>query len=128
MTVVTDAVSGYLRQEASSYGLASLEVPDHLGGRYSVLSAVGLLPAAFLGIDWRALLDGAAHAAQPLVEKPRRVGEHPSYALACWARALEIQDYSELILSATVALGRLSVAGSEHLSVESVSSEGDSAP
>ena len=98
MVVVTDAVSGYLRQEATRHGLPSLEVPDHLGGRYSVLSAVGLLPAAFLGIDWQALLDGAAHVAQPLVENPRRVGGHPAYALACWARALEVQDYSELIL------------------------------
>ena len=98
MVVVTDAVSGYLRQEATSHGLASLEVPDHLGGRYSVLSAVGLLPAGFLGVDWRALLDGAAEVARPLVEAPRSLGSHPSYALACWARALEMQDYSELIL------------------------------
>lgn len=98
MVVVTDAVSGYLRQEATLHGLASLEVPDHLGGRYSVLSAVGLLPAGFLGVDWHALLDGAAGVARPLVETPRSLGRHPSYALACWARALELQEYSELIL------------------------------
>lgn len=63
MIVVTDLHQGFLREEASRYALDSLEVPDNLGGRYSALSAVGLLPAAFLGIDWQALLDGAAAVA-----------------------------------------------------------------
>ena len=47
MIVVTDLHQGFLREEASRYALDSLEVPDNLGGRYSALSAVGLLPAAF---------------------------------------------------------------------------------
>lgn len=93
MVVVTDATSGYLRQEATLHGLASLEVPDYLGGRYSVLSAVGRLPAGFLGIDWQALLDGAASVARQLVEN-RVMGTDSSFALACWAHALELQEYS----------------------------------
>ncbi len=97
MIVVTDIVKGYLREEAGKHGLASLEVPDYLGGRYSALSAVGLLPAAFLGIDWHALLDGAASVARPLAESPENVVEHPSFALACWAKALEDHAYSQLI-------------------------------
>lgn len=97
MIVVTDEHKGYLRDEARQYGLTALEVPDYLGGRYSALSAVGLLPAAFLGIDWQALLDGAADVARPLVEAPEDVGAHPSFALACWAKALEDHGYSQLI-------------------------------
>lgn len=97
MIVVTDAKKGYLRQEASRHGLASLEVPDNLGGRYSALSAVGLLPAAFLGIDWQALLEGAAGVARPLIEQPQKLADSPSFALACWAYALEQAGYNQLI-------------------------------
>lgn len=58
---------------------------------------MGLLPAAFLGIDWQALLDGAAEVACPLVEQPESIARHPSFALACWAKALEDHGYSQLI-------------------------------
>lgn len=95
--VVTDENKGFLRQEAQSKMLASLIVPDFLGGRYSALSAVGLLPAGFIGIDWRALLDGAASVARPLVENPDNIANHPSFNLACWAKSLEDHDYSQLI-------------------------------
>ena len=97
MIVVTDIAKGYLREEAGRHNLASLDVPDYLGGRYSALSAVGLLPAAFLGIDWQALLDGAASVAQPLAQTPESLADHPSFALACWARALEEHAYNQLI-------------------------------
>lgn len=97
MLVVTDLHKGFLREEAVRYGLDSLEVPDNLGGRYSALSAVGLLPAAFLGMDWRALLDGAASVARPLLEDPAALAGHPAFRLACWANALEGKGYSQLI-------------------------------
>lgn len=99
MIVVTDAAKGYLREEAGRHSLASLEVPDYLGGRYSALSAVGLLPAAFLGIDWKALLDGAASVATPLAQAPTPdcVAKHPSFAMACWAKSLEDHGYNQLI-------------------------------
>lgn len=58
--VVTDPEQGWLRALARDEGLASLPVPPNVGGRYSVLTAVGLLPLAAAGIDVRALLDGAA--------------------------------------------------------------------
>lgn len=97
MVVITDLKKGFLREEAQRHNLASLEVPDFLGGRYSALSAVGLLPAAFMGIDWKALLDGAASVAAPLVKDPSSLPQHPSFALACWANALMEQDYSQLL-------------------------------
>lgn len=97
MIVVTDASKGFLRQEAREKDLGSLEVPDFLGGRYSALSAVGLLPAAFIGIDWRNLLAGAANVAKSLVENPQSLDSHPAFRLACWAKALEDRQYSQLI-------------------------------
>ena len=56
----TDPKEGTLRKTADQLGLTSLQVPDGVGGRFSVLSAVGLLSAAICGIDIEQLLAGAA--------------------------------------------------------------------
>jgi glucose-6-phosphate isomerase len=56
----TDPEKGVLRRIADAEGIATLPVPPAVGGRFSVLSAVGLLPAALVGIDIEALLAGAA--------------------------------------------------------------------
>jgi glucose-6-phosphate isomerase len=56
----TDPVSGVLRKLSNEEGIAALPVPSNVGGRFSVLSAVGLLPAAMTGISIRELLAGAA--------------------------------------------------------------------
>ena len=56
----TDAANGALRQIGEAEGLAMLPLPDNVGGRFSVLSPVGLLPAAACGADIGALLSGAA--------------------------------------------------------------------
>ncbi|MDH4240501.1 MAG: glucose-6-phosphate isomerase, partial [Phycisphaerae bacterium] len=55
----TDAKEGILRDIADDAGFRSLEVPDGIGGRFSVLSAVGLFSAAMCGIDIDSLLAGA---------------------------------------------------------------------
>jgi glucose-6-phosphate isomerase len=55
----TDPEHGVLRQLASAEGIATLPIPPNVGGRFSVLSAVGLLPAALIGINIRELLAGA---------------------------------------------------------------------
>jgi len=60
---ITDAKKGTLREEADREGYASFVIPDDVGGRYSVLTAVGLLPIAVAGIDVPAMLEGAAAAA-----------------------------------------------------------------
>ncbi len=57
--VTTDPEKGKLRQLCSREGYASFEIPPDIGGRYSVLTAVGLLPAAVAGIDIDAMLAGA---------------------------------------------------------------------
>jgi glucose-6-phosphate isomerase len=57
---ITDPDSGWLRELASRENIPALPVPPNVGGRYSVLSAVGLLPLAVENIDIRDLLEGAA--------------------------------------------------------------------
>jgi glucose-6-phosphate isomerase len=59
LVFTTDPENGVLRQLAQREKIAALPVPPNVGGRYSVLSAVGLLPAALVGIDIEALLAGA---------------------------------------------------------------------
>ena len=52
----TDPGKGVLRQLADAEDIATLPIPENVGGRFSVLSAVGLLPAALIGIDIKNLL------------------------------------------------------------------------
>lgn len=100
LLLVTDERKGYLREEAERHNIASLPVPDHLGGRYSVLSAVGLVPAAFMGLEWEAFLDGAASVNAPLVDAlgtPETLAQHPAWELANWCHTLSQNKYSQLI-------------------------------
>jgi len=57
----TDPGRGALRQIGEAEGIPMLPVPENVGGRFSVLSPVGLLPAAVCGVKPRDLLAGAAH-------------------------------------------------------------------
>lgn len=65
----TDKAKGTLKQLADKEGYETFVVPDDVGGRYSVLTAVGLLPIAVAGADIDALMAGAAKAAE-LYGKP----------------------------------------------------------
>ncbi|SMF24294.1 glucose-6-phosphate isomerase [Desulfovibrio gilichinskyi] len=97
---VTDKKNGFLREQADELSIKTLEVPDNLGGRYSVLSAVGLLPAMFMGIDYRLLVEGASAILAPLASpelSSEALLKHPSYKLACWNAALMEKGYNELI-------------------------------
>jgi glucose-6-phosphate isomerase len=60
--VTTDRVKGTLKALADAEGYEEFVVPDGVGGRYSVLTAVGLLPIAAAGVDIDALMQGAAEA------------------------------------------------------------------
>lgn len=62
LVFTTDPKKGALREIAARDGIAALEVPPEVGGRFSVLSPVGLLPAALVGIDIEGLLAGARNA------------------------------------------------------------------
>ncbi len=60
IVAVTDPAKGTMRQICDREGYTTLPVPEGVGGRFSVLSPVGLFSAAMCGIDIEALLDGAA--------------------------------------------------------------------
>ncbi len=59
---ITDPAKGALRQMATEEGWETFVIPPDVGGRYSVLTAVGLLPLAVAGIDPMAVMRGAAQA------------------------------------------------------------------
>ena len=59
---ITDPVNGALRQMAQEEGWETFVIPPSVGGRYSVLTAVGLLPMAVAGIDPMEVMKGAASA------------------------------------------------------------------
>lgn len=75
--ITTDPDKGMLREMVRREGYPSLEVPPNVGGRFSVLSSVGLLPAAVTGIDISRLLDGA----KDMVERCQTpdLGQNPAY-------------------------------------------------
>lgn len=58
----TDRAKGALKTLADAEGYETFVIPDDVGGRYSVLTPVGLLPIAVSGVDIQAMMDGAAKA------------------------------------------------------------------
>jgi glucose-6-phosphate isomerase len=80
LAIVTDPEAGPLRALARADGLAAFDVPPNVGGRFSVLTAVGLLPTRLAGHDARALLDGAAAMARAC-ERPS-LRDNPAALLA----------------------------------------------
>ena len=66
IVAVTDARRGALKTLATQEGYRTFVVPDNVGGRYSVLTPVGLLPIALAGFDIRAMLAGAAEEEKAL--------------------------------------------------------------
>ena len=60
IVAITDAVKGAARITADKEGYKSFIIPDNVGGRFSVLTPVGLLPIAIAGFDIKALVKGAA--------------------------------------------------------------------
>ena len=124
---ITDKHNGFLRQEAIQNGMLSLPVPEHLGGRYSVLSAVGLVPAAFLGADWQTILNGAAAVTRPLSASPylaASLAAHPAWKMAEWACALMRAEYSQLIFFSYIPTFTAMGAWFAQLWAESLGKEG----
>ena len=66
--VTTDRARGTLKQFSTDAGYETFVVPDDVGGRFSVLTAVGLLPIAVAGIDIGALMSGARSASHTYVD------------------------------------------------------------
>jgi len=81
---VTDPEVGALRRIARAEGIRTLDIPANVGGRFSVLSPVGLLPAALIGIDIRALLAGAADASRRGESNDPTMNAAGAFALLQW--------------------------------------------
>lgn len=78
----TDKAKGTLKELAVKEGYETFVVPDDVGGRYSVLTAVGLLPIAVAGIDIESLMAGAAKAQKALCEPSLEKNDCLRYAAA----------------------------------------------
>ena len=66
----TDKAKGALKNLANQEGYESFVVPDDVGGRFSVLTAVGLLPIAVSGVDIDKLMEGAAYGRKKALDTP----------------------------------------------------------
>ncbi len=78
--VTTDKCRGTLKKFSDESGYETFVVPDDVGGRFSVLTAVGLLPIACAGIDIDALMQGAADARLALAEPDLYANDALRYA------------------------------------------------
>jgi glucose-6-phosphate isomerase len=83
----TDPFGGALRQIGDAEGVPMLPVPENVGGRFSVLSPVGLFPAAVCGVDITALLEGAARMADRCMNE--KLEENPAGLLATLLHAAD---------------------------------------
>ena len=92
----TDKSRGTLKQLADREGYETFVVPDDVGGRYSVLTAVGLLPIAVAGADLDALMAGAAKAQADFNNDDLKTNE--CYQYAAIRNALYAKGYTTEIL------------------------------
>ncbi len=89
----TDRQKGALKSLADKEGYQTFVVPDDIGGRYSVLSAVGLLPIAAAGCDIDQLMAGAASVRDELLNGEEEYNEAIAYA----ALRQELYEWDKLI-------------------------------
>ena len=84
LVFVTDPKQGALRPLAERLKVPALDIPPNIGGRFSVLTPVGTLPAALIGIDVKTLLAGAASMAKRCASSD--LGSNPAgvYAMLQW--------------------------------------------
>ncbi|EGT3801363.1 glucose-6-phosphate isomerase [Clostridioides difficile] len=78
----TDASKGALRQLATEEGYETFVIPDDVGGRFSVLTAVGLLPIAAAGLDIDAMMKGANDAREAFQNSDLKSNDSYRYAVA----------------------------------------------
>jgi len=94
----TDKARGTLKNFANNMGYETLTIPDDVGGRYSVLTSVGLLPIAVAGLDIDAMMQGALDAS--LAYSSDDIAKNDAYKYAVSRRILEKQGKSiELFVS-----------------------------
>ena len=88
----TDKARGTLKALADKNGYETFVIPDDIGGRYSVFTAVGLLPLALAGVDIKALMKGSLDAYNELNNADLHTNKAYQYAVA--RRILDNQGYT----------------------------------
>jgi glucose-6-phosphate isomerase len=91
---ITDSRKGALRSMAETNGYETFVIPDNVGGRYSVLTPVGLLPVAISGLDIRMLVKGAK-AMEVITRHNKNAASNPSLLYAS-ARNLLLQTGKQI--------------------------------
>lgn len=88
IVAITDAKRGALKTLSTQEGYKTFVVPDNVGGRFSVLTPVGLLPIVVAGFDVRAMLEGAKEMEKALAEKSE---ENPAIKYAAMRNLLHTE-------------------------------------
>ena len=89
IVAITDERKGALKTLATRQGYRTFVVPDNVGGRYSVLTPVGILPIVLAGFDVRAMLAGAAEVKR---EVSRRSDDNPAIRYAAMRNLLHSEN------------------------------------
>lgn len=95
IVAITDAAKGALRTLADREGYKTFVIPDNVGGRFSVLTPVGLLPIAIAGFDIRALVAGAVAMYKECLEN----GQNAAIDYAVARTALHRKGYAVELLA-----------------------------
>ncbi|MDO4500718.1 MAG: glucose-6-phosphate isomerase [Erysipelotrichaceae bacterium] len=99
----TDKNRGTLKELADKEGYEEFVVPDDIGGRYSVFTAVGLLPLALAGVDIKAMMEGSKLAYEAY--KSEKIEENDAYKYAVARRILDNMGYkSEMFVTYNLQL------------------------
>ncbi|TGK81943.1 glucose-6-phosphate isomerase [Leptospira noumeaensis] len=104
----TDKQKGALKQLADEYGFPSFVIPDDVGGRYSVFTAVGLLPIAASGFSINKLIDGAKQMEAELKSKSTSEGNVAAFYAAIRNALYTSGKKIEILVSYTPALSFVS--------------------
>ncbi|MBP7822762.1 glucose-6-phosphate isomerase [Candidatus Gracilibacteria bacterium] len=101
IVTITDEKNGALRAESDKQGYKSYILPSDIGGRYSVLTPVGLIPCAVAGIEIKKLVEGAKMARQDILDNH----EHAAFIYAEKRVMLEQSGFvSELFITSEPSL------------------------
>ncbi|HYW32638.1 MAG TPA: glucose-6-phosphate isomerase [Gemmatimonas sp.] len=104
LVFVTDPEVGALRRIARAEGITTLDIPSNVGGRFSVLSPVGMLPAALIGIDVRGLLAGAAHITDQSASADLATNLPGVFALLQWLADTKHRRHVQVLMPYSDAL------------------------
>lgn len=96
--VTTDKINGALKQLAQKERYTTFVIPNNIGGRYSVLTAVGLLPIATAGINIDNLMNGARFAMEKYSDKSLKYNDCYKYAVL---RNILYKDYKNIEILVT---------------------------